>query len=758
MTAQNDALKYLELINVIFVVLHADQTVQKVNKKTCEALGYSEPDIIGSDWFEKFIPSGSRAHIRLLFQTFMDQRIASPLSCEHPVLASNGKEKRIAWQFTLLRDEMGKSCAMACAGIEITAYGNTDPRLQSSEEKFNAIFDYADLGIAMLDYKGYMIRANPTFQRLLSFKDDSLTNLAIEKLFRSEEAASISLIRDEIFQGRRKLFKAEASLQRADGSSLQADLTFSPVHDQAGKVQHIMIMVNDLTPRKKAEAALRRSEDRYRRFFNDDLTGDYLATVDGRIIVCNMAFCRIFGFPNIEEAKQSSIIKLFTDPQQLLSLLAEIQKIRRLDNYELKLQSCQGEPRYLIANIVGLFDARNQLTGIRGYLFDISPYKKIESQFMQAQKLGAIGRLAGGVAHDFNNLLSVINGYSQLALEKISESDPLRVQVEMIFKSGQRAEALTRQLLAFSRRQMLQPKIMDLNEQICDLEKLLNRVIGEDIQLVVRIHPALARIKADPSQMEQVIMNLALNARDAMPEGGVLTIETNHITLSDHYIRHHPTMQPGSYVMLAVSDTGTGMSSEVQARIFEPFFTTKPEGQGTDLGLSTVYGIVKQYGGFTWVYSEVGKGATFKIYLPVAESHPVALKSTIAEDASLEGSETILIAEDDGNVRVMVESLLSEQGYSVLTAQNGDEALKIAARHPSTIHLMITDVMMPEMNGNDLARQLSNARPEMKVLYVSGYTDDAITYHHLLDSDAHFLQKPFDTDELVLRIRQMLDA
>ncbi|HEV7684382.1 MAG TPA: response regulator [Pyrinomonadaceae bacterium] len=381
-----------------------------------------------------------------------------------------------------------------------------------------------------------------------------------------------------------------------------------------------------------------------------------------------------------------------------------------------------------------------------------------EEQLRQSQKLEAIGQLAGGIAHDFNNLLTVITGYSELTIKRLPTEDRLRQNVEEIKKAGDRAAGLTRQLLAFSRKQVLQPKVLNLNGVVSELEKMLRRLIGEDIGLRTVLESDLGSVKADPGQIEQIIMNLAVNARDAMPQGGKLTIETTNIYLDENYARNHIAVIPGPYVMLAVSDTGSGIDSVTQARIFEPFFTTKEAGKGTGLGLSTVYGIVKQSGGNIWLYSEVGQGTTFKVYLPRVDEGAEEYKRSAESEETFQGAETILVAEDEEMVRKLAVQVLEMHGYRVLEAANGGAALLICERHKEPIQLLITDVIMPEMSGRELAERLAQLRPEMKVLYMSGYTDNAIVHQGVLDDGANFIQKPFPTEALARKVRDVLDA
>jgi two-component system cell cycle sensor histidine kinase/response regulator CckA len=389
---------------------------------------------------------------------------------------------------------------------------------------------------------------------------------------------------------------------------------------------------------------------------------------------------------------------------------------------------------------------------------DITSRKSIERQLLQAQKMEAVGRLAGGIAHDFNNLLTAIFGSSDLLLDDLSRDDHRRADVEDIKKAAQRAAALTRQLLAFSRQQVLAPQVLDLNALIADVEKLLRRLIGEDLEFRTVLAPDLGAVRADPGQLEQVIMNLAVNARDAMPQGGKLTVETANVDLDDAYAPAHVPVVPGRYAMLAVSDTGIGMDTQVKAHLFEPFFTTKEKGKGTGLGLAMVYGIVKQSDGYIWVYSEPGQGTTFKIYLPRVEAAAEPPAPKPMPPASLRGAETVLLAEDEEAVRNLTRRVLEAHGYTVLVAANGQEALRLADSHTGPIHLLLTDVVMPNMSGRQLAKRVVSGRHATKVLYLSGYTDDAIVQHGVLEPGIAFLQKPFTPQGLARKLREVLDA
>jgi two-component system cell cycle sensor histidine kinase/response regulator CckA len=383
---------------------------------------------------------------------------------------------------------------------------------------------------------------------------------------------------------------------------------------------------------------------------------------------------------------------------------------------------------------------------------------RLEEQLRQAQKMEAIGRLAGGIAHDFNNLLTAITGYSELVLDSLGSNLRARKYVEQITKAGWRAATLTRQLLAFSRRQVQQLKVLDLNAVVTNFEAMLHPLIGEDIQLETVLQARLGLVKADPGQIEQIILNLTVNARDAMPEGGKLTVETANVELDEAYARRRVSVRPGPYVMLAFSDSGSGMDAETQARIFEPFFTTKERGKGTGLGLATVYGIVKQSGGNIWVYSEPGKGTTFKIYLPQVEGVAEGSEPALPRSSILRGSETILLVEDEEMVRTLAREILEAHGYTVSEARDSTEALRICHMHSGSIHLLVTDVVMPGLSGRELAARLGPIHPETKVLYMSGYTDDAVVRHGVLNAGLAFLQKPFSGNAFLRKVREVLDS
>ena len=516
--------------------------------------------------------------------------------------------------------------------------------------------------------------------------------------------------------------------------------------------------------RERAEEALQKSEERFKELYDNAPLGYHEFDAEGRIIRVNRTELEILGY-TAEEMLGRYIWDFIVEEISREAVKAKLAgKLSPGRAFERTYRRKDGTTFPVLIEDRLLEDDKGRIIGIRSTIQDITERKRAEEQMnnlqdqlRQSQKIEAIGRLAGGIAHDFNNLLTVIKGYSELSLIKLKEGDPLKENIEEIHRASQRATDLTQQLLAFSRRQILEFKVLDLNIILQDLDKMLHRLIGEDIELVYLLSDHLGKITTDPGQIEQMILNLAVNARDAMPSGGKLTIETANVELDETYAHSHIGMKPGRYVMLSLSDTGCGMSPEAKEHLFEPFFTTKEKGKGTGLGLSTVYGIVKQSEGDIRAYSEPGQGTTFKIYLPRVEEETSTLPHEDDKDSLPQGSETVLLVEDELSVRGLALQVLRENGYNLLEAANGNEALRMAQEYAGEIHLLLTDVVMPQMGGKELADQLKSLRPDIKVLFISGYTDNAIVHHGVLEPNIDFLQKPFSPVALAQKVRKVLD-
>ncbi|PYO73048.1 MAG: hybrid sensor histidine kinase/response regulator [Gemmatimonadetes bacterium] len=527
-------------------------------------------------------------------------------------------------------------------------------------------------------------------------------------------------------------------------------------------VRAALALAKSRSDKQAAEAALRVSERRFRALVEESWDGVALLAADGTIVYGSPATSRLLGYDLAEFVGHNAMEFIHSDDRAAVLLRLEEVTARPRSRLHVaaRVRHKNGTWRHLEGVWTNLLDDPSVAAIVNNYR-DVTDRRLLEEQIVLSQKMEAIGRLAGGVAHDFNNILTAIGGYSDLLMSDLAEDDPRRRDVEEIHQATQRAASLTQQLLAFSRRQVLQPKVINFNALIPDLEKMLRRLIGEDILFATVLHPRLGNVRADPGKLEQVIVNLAVNARDAMPKGGRLTIETRNVELDESYAAEHPSVKPGRYVMLTVTDTGVGMDEDTKARIFEPFFTTKTRGKGTGLGLATVYGIVQQTGGHIWPYSEPGRGTTMRVYLPRVDdpADPIEHPGELGPEV-LHGSETILLVEDEAPVRAVTRQLLERNGYTVLEAADGPAALALVdgGRGHLPVDLLLTDVIMPGMSGRELANQLKARWPTIRVLFMSGYTDDAVVRHGMLEPGLAYLEKPFRPAALLRKVREVVQS
>ena len=630
-------------------------------------------------------------------------------------------------------------------------------RLFEREELFRLISDNAADMIAVVDMDGKRIYNSQSYSRVLGYGEAELRSSSSFEQIHVDDRERVRAAAEEARRtGVGKVL--EYRIRHKDGTWRVLESTASVIRSPAGEPQKLVIVNRDITERKKAAESLRQSESGFRSVVEDAPYGIFRCRSDGKIVSANPALQRMLGYENREELLQKGFA------EDVFSSASEFQKLKGLldDGKEFKdvaveMKRRDGAQITLRCSGRGMKDDEGSRS-FDVFAEDVTEKRILERQLQMAAKMEAVGRLSGGIAHDFNNLLGVIIGYSQLFKRKLDPQSPLLEHAEEIEKAGMRAAALTRQLLAFSRQQVLTPAVLNLNDLVTDMVKMLPRLIGEDIAVSTVMASDLGSVKADRGQIEQVIMNLAVNARDAMPEGGKLLIKTSNRVLDQAYARQHAGARPGQYVMLEMADSGMGMDGDTLTHIFEPFFTTKGVGKGTGLGLATVYGVVKQSEGYIWVDSEPGKGASFQVFLPkVSEAKTDDMPATPRHHKATSCSETILLVEDSDPLRKLTQSVLESSGFRVLVAENGEDALRVAGLHGAKIDLLVTDVVMPGINGRVLAERLLAKLPGMKVLFISGYTDSFNAVHGVRERGMALLNKPYTEEDLIESVRKVLD-
>jgi two-component system cell cycle sensor histidine kinase/response regulator CckA len=631
-------------------------------------------------------------------------------------------------------------------------------QLVQREELFHLISENAADMIAVVDLQGKRIFNSLSYQKVLGYSPEELQASSPFEQIHPDDRERVRAASEEAQRsGVGKTL--EYRLRHKNGAWLVLESTSSVIRNDQGEPEKLVIVNRDITERKRAEEALRRSEADSRSAVQDAPYGIYRVSTTGRFLQVNPAFQKMLGYESAEQLYSKNLAgDIFLHAagyQRVTGLLTRMEEIK-----DIEMEWKRQDGTHIIVRCSGrcISDEHGAPAYFEMFAEDVSEKRVLERQLRMAQKMEAIGRLSGGIAHDFNNHLGVIIGYSRVLKKALGANDILCEHALEIEKAGQRAASLTKQLLAFSRQQVLTPAVLSLNTLAADMEKMLPRLLGEDVEVSLALDPELGSVKADQSQIEQVIMNLAVNARDAMPSGGKLKIRTANVELDQSYTRTHPGSKAGNYVLLAVTDTGTGMNAETLMHIFEPFFTTKERGKGTGLGLATVYGIVKQSEGYIWVDSAPGNGTSFEIYLPRHIVEPAVEDQKVEPEENLRGSESILLVEDAQPLRKLAQAFLEEAGFRVLSAGSGEEALPVAAGCGWPVDLLLTDVVMPGMNGRVLAEQLVPRQPGMKVLYMSGYTDSFIAGHGVLDPATHLLHKPFTEEVFVRKVREVLDG
>ena len=756
----------LDSIPDAIVIVNQKGLIVLGNRQWEELFQYSHDELAGKP-LEILMPAHCRKEEAGYLKNYFTEPPTRPMGTEFVGIRKDGTEfpgdislgplniEEGVFAIAAIRDISDRKRIQLQPGKTQLQHDATERRdpVEESEEYIKAIFDANADGVLLADIetKRFLL-ANASICKMLGYSREELLDLSLSDIHPKQDLPRIVRGFDAQVSGD-VVILADVPVKRKDGGIFFADINSARI-TFSGRAC-LLGSFRDITERK-------RIKDSYTRLATAvEQSAEMIVITDtkGTILYVNPAFENMTGYSRAEVIGQNPrLLKSGKHDAEFYRQLWTVLKRGEVWHGRIFNKRKDGTQYEVASTISPVRDAASKTVNYVALQRDVTRESQLESQLRQAQKMEAIGQLAGGIAHDFNNLLTVINGRSQLLMSRFNPGEKTHNELELIFKTGARAAGLTRQLLAFSRKQVLQSVVFDLNAVVLDLNNMLRRLIHEDIELSTVLDPVLKLVYADPGQIEQVIMNLVVNARDAMPTGGKLSIETANVELNKEYCRVNNFQgNPGYYVMLAVSDTGHGMSPAVQEKIFEPFFTTKPQGKGTGLGLATVFGIVTQSNGHIAVYSEIGHGTTFKVYLPPQTLEKRKSATSSSGQHVVTGKEVILVVEDEDDVRELVHEILSTHGYTVLTASNGSKALQVIQQHKDAINLLITDVVMPEMGGPELAGRIRSEHPETRVLFTSGYTDHAIVQNGVLQADVSFIQKPFTPANLTRKIREVLD-
>ncbi|HXF05082.1 MAG TPA: PAS domain S-box protein [Blastocatellia bacterium] len=739
-----------------------DGQITMMNPVAERLTGWTEADALGrpvSDVF-RIVHEETRAEVENPVTRVVREGIVIGLANHSLLLSRDGREYPIADAGAPIRNAAGEITGVVLVFRDQTAERQVQRALQHAREFAESIIATIREPLLVLDPELRVVMANRAFYRTFRVAPEETEGRFVYELGnRQWDIPELRRLLEDILPQNTSFedFEVEHDFEHIGRRTMQ--LNARRLYREKNKTQLILLAIEDVTERKRALEALQRSEQQYRSLFETVPEVVYSLSPDGRFTMLNPAFERITGWA-VEDWLGRPFDELIHPEDREMARQEFARALRGETSHFREMRVLTRSGQTLVVEVLGVAHIQNgRSVGVTGFAHDVTERKQLERQLLQAQKMEAIGRLAGGIAHDFNNLLTVIAGYAEMALLHPGETDLQRRYITEIKKAADRATGLTRQLLAFSRQQLGEPRPINLNDVIAETKQMLHRIIGEDIQMDILLEPDAGCVKADPLQMQQVILNLVVNARDAMPRGGKLTLQTATVVLKQESELTSLGLRPGSYVRLTVADTGCGMDEETMSRIFEPFFTTKEEGKGTGLGLSTVYGIVKQSGGEITVTSEVGQGTTFTIYLPQVTEPSTDSSRTQQEEISSDmpvGSETILLVEDEPAVRQVAQTVLEACGYQVIVAETPRAAVQLLAQGDPAVHLLLTDVVMPEMSGPELAERVAALRPEVKVLYMSGYTERT-SAQHILEPGVNFILKPFTPRELACAVRRVLD-
>ena len=749
----------LEAIANGVLITDAQGIILWVNAAFTRTTGYSADEVIGQT--PRLLKSGEHSpdFYRELWSTISSGR---SWTGDMTNRRKNGTVYVEEQTITPVLDAGGDPAYFIAVKQDRTLRRRADDALRHSEARYRLLAENISDVIGLYDLNMNAIYVSPSVHRLQGYTpDEVIARPMMDQLVGGSRELAVRMLEEELAierSGQGDLARSrtlELEVLCKDGRTVWTESKITAVRNPVGTLTGFIALSRDITERKRVEAELRDTSQTLRTIIDASVLAIVALDRDARVTLWNNAAARLFGW----SASEVLGLPLPTVPDDRRAEFEEA-RARTLAGeaviYETQRSRKDGSLVEVLRSSAAIFDPRGEMAGVMAIFVDLTERKLLEDQLRQAVKMEGIGRLAGGIAHDFNNLLTVIGGRSYLLLSKLPADHAMRRDLLLIQQTGERAAALTRQLLAFSRKQTLSPAVLDLNNVVSGMKALLERVLGEDVALIMDLDPSAGYVTADPGQLEQVVLNLAVNSRDAMPQGGQLTLTTRHLDVDEKYARQEVGLVPGPYEVLSISDTGVGMDAATIAHIFEPFFTTKAVGKGTGLGLATAYGIIKQSEGHISVSSEPGNGTTFLIYLPrtvSAGSGPVVVEET----ATRRGTEVVLLSEDDANLRALTRDILQSDGYTILESRDTEDALRIAARPDITIHLLLTDVVMPHMSGRALADAVKVVRPQVKVLYMSGYTDDAIVHHGVLDPGTAFLQKPFTPAALARKVRETLD-
>lgn len=726
-----------------------DGVITSWNRAAEQLYGYSATEAIGRN-IDFLAPTSKLDEI----DHFLAQvtRGESVRNIETRRLRKNGTTLAVSVSVFPMRDQAGSIVGAAAIARDVTSRNEAERRMEIA----SAALEAAANAVVITDSRGVISWTNAAFTRMSGYSREEITGKTLRVL--KSGVHDNAFYRDlwaTIRAG--NVWQGEVVNRRKDGKLYTEEMTITPVRSAEDHPTHFIAIKQDITARKDAEAALRNTEEKYRAFFENSLLGSFQSTPDGVFLTMNRALAEMYGYASVAEAlaKVGDLKELWAEPERCRKAMAIVEMQGEIRDFQAETYRKDGTKIWVSVNVRCAYGRNGEPICHEGIVENISARKILEKQLQQAQKMEAVGRLAGGVAHDFNNMLSIISGYSELLEASVSITPSALHYVEEIHGAAKRAASLTQQLLAFSRKQIIQPRMADLNKVFLEIGNMLRRLIGDDIEIALDLWPSEVIVNADPGQLQQVLMNLAINARDAMPKGGKLTVTTAICKLDSAYVSLHPDVVPGNYALMAVQDTGCGMDSETLSHLFEPFFTTKELGKGTGLGLSIIYGIVKQSEGYIWAYSEPGQGTCFKIYLPLRSA---AAEIVLAPQAvtSVHGTETILLVEDDSGLRHLIAQYLRGLGYTVLEAAEGRGALDRAAKHVSNVDALLTDIMMPGMGGRELANHMTEMYPSLKIVYMSGYTHDSSVQSRTLHESEAFLMKPFSVKELAVKLRQVI--